>query len=241
MGVRRPTDIQTQSPHGRKEVVAGWLIALPACAAVTPLGLALGVMAHQTGLPWWCAPLLAALVFAGSLEFLMVGMLAAIAPLTQIALSAFLVNFRHIFYALSFPLHRVQGKGWKAYSTFALTDEAFALTSSEAAQTWSRARIVSIQMSFHLAWILSVCAGVVLGSLVPDYVVGLDFAVTALFLALAIEAYKQRRSVPVTVVALLSSLIAMIISPDNLLAIAMTATVVALIGGYGISRWRSHA
>lgn len=67
-----------------------------------PLGLALGVLVVHSGPPWWVAPLPAGVVFAGSLEFLMVGMTAAIAPLSQIAATAALVNFRHVFYSLSF-------------------------------------------------------------------------------------------------------------------------------------------
>ena len=50
------------------------------------------------------------LIFAGSLEFLLIGLTVAAVPLAQIALTAFLVNSRHVFYALSFPLHRVPGE-----------------------------------------------------------------------------------------------------------------------------------
>lgn len=129
----------------RAEVGAGWRTALPACVAVLPLGLALGVLVVRSGLDWWWAPILAAVVFAGSLEFLLVGMLAAAAPLGQIAATALVVNFRHSFYALSFPLHRVNGLGLKAYSTFARTDEAYALTSTPDATQWSRTRIVCLR------------------------------------------------------------------------------------------------
>src|SRR5690625_7170830 len=129
----------------RAQIVQGWKIVLPACAAVAPLGLALGMLVAQSGLAWWWAPVLAAVVFAGSMEFLLVGLLMAAAPLAQVAVSTLLVNFRHVFYALSFPLHRVRGLSWKAYSTFALTDEVYALPTTPDAQTWSRTRIISIQ------------------------------------------------------------------------------------------------
>src|SRR5699024_6863848 len=112
----------------REEVLAGWRTTAPAGLAVLPLGIALGVLVVQSGLAWWWGPVLAGVVFAGSLEFLLVGMLAAAAPFAQVAVTSLLVNFRHVFYALSFPLHRVHGRGWRAYSTFALTDEAYALT-----------------------------------------------------------------------------------------------------------------
>jgi len=224
----------------KDEVAAGWRIALPACAAVIPLGLALGVLVVQSGLPWWMGPVMAALVLAGSMEFLLVGMLAVAAPFAQIAVSTVLVNFRHVFYALSFPLHRVAGRGWKAYATFALTDESYALTANPEAGTWSRARIISIQVSFHAAWVACVAAGAGLGSIIPSSVVGLDFAVTALFVVLGMEAYKVRRAVSIPVLALGSALIAALISTEHMLLIAMALFVGALVASYVAEKRRKH-
>ena len=72
------------------------------------------------------------LVYAGSMEFLAVGLVVAVTPLPQLALTTFLVNFRHVFYALSFPLQRVRGRAGRTYSMYALTDEAYALTAGAA-------------------------------------------------------------------------------------------------------------
>lgn len=224
----------------REEVAAGWRTALPACVAVVPLGLALGVLVVQSGLAWWWAPVLGAVVFAGSMEFLLVGLLAAAAPLAQIAVSTLLVNFRHVFYAITFPMHRVRGRGWRAYSTFALTDEAYALTATPEAAEWSRTRIISIQAFFHLAWVLCVAAGAGLGSLIPPQVVGLDFAVTALFVVLGIEAYKVRRSVPISALALGCAIVAALISRDNMLLIAMGMFCAALVCSYVLAARRSR-
>ncbi|MFE7223863.1 AzlC family ABC transporter permease [Nocardioides sp. NPDC057577] len=228
------------SPTTRDELAAGWRTVLPACVAVVPLGLALGVLVVQSGLAWWWAPVLGAVVFAGSMEFLLVGLLAAAAPLAQIAVSTLLVNFRHVFYAISFPMHRVRGRGWRAYSTFALTDEAYALTATPEAAGWSRTRIVGIQAFFHLAWVLCVAVGAGLGSLIPPQVVGLDFAVTALFVVLGLEAYKVRRSVPVSALALGCAIVAALISRDNMLLIAMGMFCAALVCSYVLAVRRSN-
>ncbi|PTH84039.1 hypothetical protein C9J60_35330 [Streptomyces sp. A244] len=98
-----------------------------------PLGLAFGALVVQSGLDRWGAGLSAALIYGGWFEFLLVGLVTAAAPLASIAVTAFLVQARHVFYALSFPLHRVRGGLAKTYSAFALTDEA-ALTSTEHAR-----------------------------------------------------------------------------------------------------------
>lgn len=190
------------------------------------------MLVAQSGLAWWWAPVLAALVFAGSMEFLLVGLLVAAAPLAQIAVSTLLVNFRHVFYALSFPLHRVNGLGWKAYSTFALTDEVYAVAATPEANSWTRTQIMSIQITFHAVWISCVTIGAGLGVLLPPQIVGLEFAVTALFVVLAIEAYKVRKSAPIPVLALLCALIGALISSEHMLIISMSLFVAALIATY---------
>lgn len=233
-GVRR-------HPARSAEIRAGWRTVGPACVAVIPIGGALGVLVVQSGLAWWWATVIAAFVFAGSLEFLLVGLFAAAAPLAQIALASVLVNFRHVFYALSFPLHRVTGRGWKAYSTFSLTDEAYAMTASPAAAGWTRPRILAIQGFFHLAWVASVTAGALLGTLIPPQVRGLEFAVTALFVVLAIEGYRARRSLPAPVLALCCAAVAVVVAPSNMLAVAMGLFLGGLVAGYAVTRGRRRA
>ena len=223
-----------------EEVKAGWRIALPACVAYVPLGLALGVLIVQSGFQWWWAPILSTFVYAGSMEFLLVGMLAVAAPLTQIAASALLVNFRHVFYALTFPLHRVVGKGWKAYATYTLTDEAYALTANPASARWSHAKIMTIVTSLHACWIGSVTAGAGLGLLIPPGIVGLDFAVTALFVVLGMEAYRARPSLPIPLTAVFCALIARTISEQNMLIIAMGLFVACLVAAFIADRQRSR-
>jgi predicted branched-subunit amino acid permease len=62
-----------------------------------------------------------------------------------------------------------------------LSDEANALASHPAARDWGRARILFLQLTLHLFWVASVTAGALGGTLIPDSAVGLDFAMTALF------------------------------------------------------------
>lgn len=219
---------------------AGWRTGLPAGLAIIPVGLAFGLLVIQTGLPWWVAPLLSGIVFGGSVEFLLVGMIAAAAPLAQIAVTTLLVNFRHVFYALSFPLHRVRDLPGKAYGTFALTDEAYALASPPEAQHWSRGRILGLQATFHLFWVSSSTVGALLGALIPPQVKGLDFAMTALFVVLAIDAYKVRRSIPLPLVAVGAGLVSAVVFGSNMLAPAMGLYVAVLLAGYGVDRFRGR-
>ncbi|MFB7114159.1 AzlC family ABC transporter permease [Streptomyces sp. NPDC056190] len=205
-----------------------------------PLGLAFGVLITHAGLPWWCASLFTAVVYAGSFEFLLVNLTLAATPLATVALTAFLVNVRHVFYALSFPLHRVRGRFARTYSTFALTDEAYALSTGEEARSWSGARIVWLQVFTQLYWVGGATAGALLGSVVPDNVTGLDFAMTALFAVLALDAVRERcGDLPTPVLALLSALTARLVLPGQMLLAAFTLFTAALLARHLATRKRT--
>ncbi|MFF7146251.1 AzlC family ABC transporter permease [Streptomyces nodosus] len=208
-----------------------------------PLGLAFGALVTQSGLDWWWAGLSAALIFGGSFEFLLIGMVTVSAPLAAIAVSALLVNVRHVFYTLSFPLHRVRGRLGKAYSTYAMCDEAYALATGERARAWSSRRILWLQFFLHLYWAGSSTVGALLGSFIPDSVTGLDFALTALFTVLALDAVRDLwGDVPIPVLAVLSALAARLLFPGQMLLVAFALfTAALLIRRLATSRKPRHA
>ena len=156
--------------------------------------------------------------------------------LSQVAVTALLVNFRHVFYALSFPLHRVHGRLAKTYSTFALTDEAWALTIAPEAQSWTRRRILAIQATFQAGWVTSATLGALGGTLVPDGVAGLEFAVTAFFLVLAIDAFRVTRSVPPPLVAVASA-----VAGYALFGTRMLIPALILFSGFLLVQYALHS
>ena len=121
----------------RYEILEGLRITAPVAAGYIPLGLAYGVLVIQLGLPWWLAPALSLSAYSGSAELLVVTLAAQNTPLAVIAVTMLLVNFRHLFYAFSFPLHVIEGRVARLFSIYALVDEAYALTSARP-NGWTR-------------------------------------------------------------------------------------------------------
>lgn len=184
------------------------------------IGIAFGLLVVDAGLAWWWAPVFTGVVYAGSLEFLLIGLAVAAAPLAQVAMTAFVVNSRHVFYALSFPLHRVRGVPAKMYSTFALTDEAYAVISDTVA-AWTTRSIILVQLGFQLAWVGGATLGALVGTTLPlDKVHGLEFALTALFVVLAIDAYRVLNDRFVLVIATFSAVVAYLVAPGQMLVVA---------------------
>lgn len=208
-------------PSLRRDVLAAARDVAGLCPGMFVLGVTFGVLVTQAGLAWWWAPLFSGLVFGGSLEFVLVAMVGAAAPLATLALTSVLIQGRHVFYALSFPLHRVQGRLRRTYAVFALIDEAYALTATRDAATLTGARILAMQAFMHASWVGGGVLGALAGDGLPADVPALDFVFTALFVVLAVEASLTGRRLAGPLLALGCAVVAHLVSPEQLLLVAM--------------------
>lgn len=214
--------------------------AAPIGLAFVPLGLALGILIVHAGLAWWWAPVFAAVIYAGSLEFLMVSLAATAAPVVTVALTTLIVNSRHAFYALSFPLDRVTGVWGKLYSTYVMSDEAYAVAVSAGARSWTSRQILLMQAALHMTWTVSSALGGLVGEALPiERLRGLDFALTALFIVLAIDAYRQRPDRVTALTAVVCAVLAWLVAPGQLLACAFAAFTGVLLVRYFAQRGRA--
>jgi 4-azaleucine resistance transporter AzlC len=214
-------------PPSARQVLA---LSAPVGLAFIPLGMALGFVVVHAGLAWWWSPVFAAVIYAGSLEFLMVPLAATAAPAAVVAATTLIVNSRHVFYALSFPLHRVRGVPAKMYSTYTMSDEAYAVAVSPAARSWTTRPILLMQACFHLLWVTGATLGGLLGAVLPlERLRGLDFALTALFIVLAIDAYRQRPDPATALTAALCAVAAWLVVPGRLLVSAFAAFTAVLL------------
>ena len=193
------------------------------------LGMGLGVLISSLGLPWWLAPVLSLAVYAGSVEFLLVGLLAAGVPLPGIAATTFLVNSRHLVYGLSFPLERVRGRWAKLYAIFSLSDEQYALNVGPDSLTHRSARILWVGFLLHMSWALGSTLGAVLGAGFLADLKGVDFVMTALFIILAIDSYRAVRDNVTATLALLSAAIAVAAFPHGMLTMSLLLFVAMLV------------
>ena len=211
-------------------------IAAPVGLGLFSLGLAFGLLVVHAGLAWWWATVFTAVVYAGSLEFLLVGLAVAATPLAQVAATTLIVNLRHVFYALSFPLDRVDGVLAKVYSTYALTDEAYAVTAAQP-RSWTSRAILLVQLIFQVAWVSGATIGALVGTALPvERVQGLDFALTALFVVLSIDAYRARPDRLLVVCALGCAVVAALAVPGQMLVWAFAGYTAILLGRLVVTR-----
>ncbi|MEW1819282.1 AzlC family ABC transporter permease [Arthrobacter sp. NPDC080031] len=215
----------------RREVGKGLQDSFAAGLGMYPLGIAFGLLVIQAGLPWWVAPALSIAGFAGSLELLLVSMIVVATPLATVALTTFLVNFRHVFYAFSFPLGIVKHPVAKAYSVYGLTDEAYAVTAASQG-TWTPWRLITMQLAFQSYWVGGGLTGVVVAFLLPGPITGLEFALCALFVTLTLDAARSRDQVPSILLAGVSFGLSVLIVPDQSLFAALVLFLGLLLGRF---------
>lgn len=222
--------------EARSPLVADMRSALTAAGPVMlgylPVSFAFGVLAPTFGVPAWAAIAMSAFVFAGSSQFAALGPIqAGISPIS-IVFTTFLVNLRHALYSLTEAPHLA---GWarrdKLGFAWQLTDEAFAVHSTEFARRQrSATECRTFNLLIHFAWAGSTALGCVAAELIPDSrALGLDFAQTAMFLALLAVLITSRREV---VVAVLAGVLAVVTTSAGfpLWAVVVPTVVGATIG-----------
>lgn len=212
-----------------KEIRAGIAETSAVGLGLIPLGLAFGLLMVQSGFAWWWTPIFSIVIYAGSMEFLAIGMVTTgVGPISA-ALTGFMVNFRHIFYGLSFPRHSIKSRAGRAYSTYALTDESYAIVSARPPGHISGVRTLTIQIFCQMLWVIPGIIGAVAGQALPAGIKGMDFALTALFVVLAWEAFKNNKDHSLPLSALVLAVAAGFLAPAQMLVLALTAYFVILL------------
>ncbi len=162
---------------------------VPVMLGYVVLGLTFGFLTTEMGLPHWAALVTSIFVYTGSLQFVMISMLAGPVSLLNVAAIALSMNTRHLFYSLGM-LRKYHGAGAiKPYLIHALSDETFALLVSMEVPEGIKPTTFYFAMSFmnQMYWVLSSWIGALIGSFVKLDTSGMDFVLTALLISLFTE------------------------------------------------------
>ena len=204
-------------------------LTIPVMCGYLFLGTAFGATLAQAGFgPVW-ALMMSGLIYAGSLQFVMVPLMAAGAGLVTVALTALMVNARHLFYGVSYiERFKKMSALVRPYMIFSLTDETYSvfcgLPESESDGVMLR---VAVYDQFY--WVAGSLVGSILASQLPFDLTGIDYSMTALFIVICVERAMNRADrLPLAIGAVCSVLSLMVLGPDAFLAPALTVTAILL-------------
>ena len=201
---------------------------IPVMCGYLFLGTAFGATLAQAGFgPVW-ALMMSGLVYAGSLQFVMVPLMASGAALATVALTALMVNARHLFYGVSY-IERFRRMGLlRPYMVFSLTDETYSVFCGLRGEE-SDAVMLRVALYDHLYWITGSVIGAALAQQLPFDLTGIDFSMTALFIVICLErALSREDRMPVALGGGCALLFLLLLGPDQFLAPALAATALLL-------------
>ncbi len=202
----------------------------PVMLGYVPLGMAFGLFFQSLGYHWLFAPLAGLIIYAGSAQFMAVGLLASGVPYAEAFIATLLLNSRHIFYGLS-VLDRYPKRGLSRwYLIFGLTDETYSLITAKAPRVDSGHTyylyLTALNQSY---WITGCAIGAGLQSFFEFDPRGFEFALVALFVVLLIEQAKIMNDRWLLILALCAVFVAHFLVPEQFLLVAISLCLVALL------------
>lgn len=204
---------------------------IPVMTGYLCLGMAFGVLLQSKGYGVVWALLMSTFIYAGSMQFVAVGLLTAGFHPLQAALLTLMVNARHIFYGISM-LGRFRGlKKEKPYMVFALTDETFSLlVAAEPPEGVERRHFdLGIAVLDHLYWVAGSVAGSLLGSAFAFNTKGIEFVMTALFVVIFLEQWQTRKGRVPALIGLGAAFLCLLIFGREWFILPTMAVLVAVL------------
>ncbi|MFP7492809.1 AzlC family ABC transporter permease [Terribacillus saccharophilus] len=168
----------------------GFKDCIPTLLGYVSIGIAAGVVGVAAGLSALEVLLLAVLVYAGSAQFIFAALVLEGSPAAAIILTVFIVNLRHFLMSATLAPHFTRYSVWRNIGIgVLLTDETFGVAAGkiQQKQQMSASWMNGLNITAYLCWIVSCAAGAVFGDWLSNpEMFGLDFALTAMFIALLV-------------------------------------------------------
>ncbi|MEL6161914.1 MAG: AzlC family ABC transporter permease [Cyanobacteria bacterium J06554_11] len=211
-----PISLQGHQFSQRREFWAGARDIIPLVVGAIPFGIIFGTLATNAGLSAGGTLAMSALVFAGSSQFIAAGLIAANTGWLLIGLTTFVVNLRHLLYAVSLLPHvKKLPQCWKIPLAFFLTDEAFAVVIRRYEQRdrspFKHWYYFGAAFTMYANWQLCTLLGITLGQLIPNAAEwGLDFAMSVTFIGMIVPYLKTR---PMVLAAAVAGIVALLAAP----------------------------
>ena len=196
----------------RQTVRFAFYKTIPVLLGYLFLGLAFGLLLQEAGYSFWWALLSSGIVYAGSIQFVLVEFLSGGTGLLTVAVMTLLINSRHAFYGLSF-VEKFRKMKTYPYMIFSLTDETYSLLCSLKVPEGidEKKAMFLIALFDQLYWVTGSVLGAALGQVLPFDMTGIDFAMTALFVTIFVDQWREAKSHLPAIVGLCSAAVCLLI------------------------------
>lgn len=186
---------------------AGMRDTLPMLVGAAPFGVIFGTLVSANLVANWQGQLMSLSVFAGSSQFIAIGLMGEHAGIFVIWLATLIVNLRHTLYSATLLPHVAHLPArWRWLLGFLLTDETFAVVDAyyrkhprEPLGHWY---FLGSGLSMYVNWQFWTLLGLIFGATFPQLQsLGLDFAMVATFIAIIVPQLYRRPQLAAAVAA----------------------------------------
>ena len=195
------------------------------------MGMSFGFLMRAEGYPFWFPMLMSLAIFAGSMQFVTINLLAAPFNPAQAFFMALMVNARHLFYGISM-LEKYHGMGKKKpYLIFGMADETFSInyTASIPENVDKGWFYFFVTLLNHLYWFGGTAVGSLLGSFLRFNTEGLDFVMTAMFVVILLEQVQKKENRISAAVGLGMSIVCLLLFGADSFVIPAMLSILAVL------------
>lgn len=209
----------------KKIIKSAFTATIPVLTGYLVLGFGFGIILKANGYGILLAFMMSLLIYAGSMQYVAIGLLTSGTSLITVTLTTLMVNARHLFYGISMlDKYKNTGKR-KPYLIFALTDETYSLVCNDNPDIPSDKRsdyYFFVSLFNQIYWIAGSLLGAAVGSIVRFNSEGIDFALTALFVTVFLEQWLTSKKHAPAIIGVMASVICLLIfGSENFLIPAM--------------------
>lgn len=190
------------------------IATLPVMTGYLVLGFGFGIILDANGHGILLSLAMSFFIYAGSMQYVAIGLFTGGASLLTVALTTLMVNARHLFYGISM-LERYKNIGKrKPYLIFSLTDETYSLVCQDRADIPVEQRkdyYLLVSVLNHMYWVTGSVIGSAAGALISFNSEGIDFALTALFLTVFLEQWLTAKNHGPAIIGVAVSVLCLVI------------------------------
>lgn len=185
-----------------KSYLYGIRRSVPVFFGFLPVAITFAIMATATGLTALETIAMSVFVFAGASQIMAMGMIGAGAGMLSVVLATFVLNLRHLIMSTCiFNKIRIKNPLLKLVGAMSVTDEGFALITTEKDDKCNVPYVFGIITLTYLSWVFGTVIGVVASNILPRIIAdSFGIALYALFIALIVPDIKKSLRLFLTVV-----------------------------------------
>ncbi|CAC5810146.1 AzlC [Staphylococcus aureus] len=218
---------------------------IPTLLGYAGVGISFGIVASSQNFSILEIILLCLVIYAGAAQFIMCALFIAGTPISAIVLTVFIVNSRMFLLSMSLaPNFKTYGFWNRVGLGSLVTDETFgvAITPYLKGEAINDRWMHGLNITAYLFWVIPCVAGALFGEYISNpQALGLDFAITAMFIFLAIAQFEsitksRLRIYIVLIIAVIVMMLSLSMFMPSYLAILIAATISAALGVM-MERW----